>query len=152
VKRALLSHPRRRARAASAAIHRFASMTFSTISVSSQLACLYNAERLPPLGFAATLPVSRQLQPFNRRTGAHLKAPRRFPSADTPWASGHHIMAALSRAKPAIFAHEIKLDQRTTLIESLQISGMAEGVLTIKRDYFRIHNQTRRLSCNNYWL
>jgi hypothetical protein len=61
-------------------------------------------------------------------------------------------MAALSPAKPAIFAHEIKLDQRATLIESWQISGVAEGVLIIKRDYFRVHRQTRRLSCSNYRL
>jgi hypothetical protein len=61
-------------------------------------------------------------------------------------------MATLSAANRAIFAHEIKRDQRTTLIENLQISGMAEGVLTIKRDYFRVHRQTRRLSCSDYWL
>jgi hypothetical protein len=154
------------------AIHRFVSTTL--ISFSSQSACFYNGERLPPLGFAATLPVSRQLQPFNRQTEAHLKALRRFLSRLTPfeclkrtphptgfrrgharpttrWRSGRRIMAALSRAKPAIFAHEINLDQRATLIESW-ISGMAEGVLIIKRDYFRVHNQTRRLSCSNYWL
>jgi hypothetical protein len=136
VKRALLSHSTSTGANRVCGDTSFCINDFFHNQRQQPLACLYNAERLPPLGFAATLPVSRQLQPFNRRTGAHLKAPRRFPSADTPWASGHHIMAALSRAKPAIFAHEIKLDQRTTLIESLQISGMAEGVLTIKTRLF----------------
>lgn len=46
-------------------------------------------------------------------------------------------MAASSPAKPAIFAYEIKLDQKTTLIKSLQINGVAEGVLIIKRHYLR---------------